>query len=211
MLAGLAAAATMVALAPAPRAAEPSAADRAALIARAEAWLNGIGTLKARFLQAAQDGEVSEGTLYLSRPGNLRLDYDPPSPVQVYARDGALVYYDSKLKQVSYVDLDSTLAGVLISSQVKLDSGRLRVVRVGQSPGVLSVTVTRRDDPRQGQITLDFTQAPFALRQWQVVDAQGATTSVSLYEPQVGVTLDDRLFQFVDPRAPASRTRGGGG
>ena len=182
------------------RAAAGPPPDRAEAIADAEGWINKVTTLKARFLQAAQSGETSEGTLYLSRPGNLRLDYDPPSPIQVIANQGNLVYYDSKLQQVSYVDLDSTLAGVLISSSVRLDQGKLRVVKTGGSPGVSDITVTRRDDPRQGQITLTFTTTPYTLRQWVVLDAQGATTTVSLYDPQLGVAIDPQTFVFNDPR-----------
>ena len=51
-----------------PPAATLSAADRAD-VGRIEAYLNRIRTLKARFLQVSSTGDLSEGTLFISRPG----------------------------------------------------------------------------------------------------------------------------------------------
>jgi len=73
-------------------------------------------------------------------------------------------------------------------------------------PGTVRITVTRRKDASQGKITLVFTEKPFELRQWQVTDAQGAVTNVTLYDAQSGIQLDNDLFVFHDPR-PYSGTR----
>jgi chaperone LolA len=176
-----------------------SPADQA-LVERANQYFDQVHTLKAHFVQAAADGAETEGTIYLDRPGKLRLEYAPPTPILVVAEGGTLVYYDSKLQQVSYVDLDSTMAGVLVRPEVKLDEGDLKVVAVGHQPGTDTITVTKRKDANQGRITLVFTQKPFELRQWQVVDQQGQTTVVTLYDAQSGLPLDAALFTFRDPR-----------
>jgi outer membrane lipoprotein-sorting protein len=169
-------------------------------VAKAEAYFDQVSTLKARFIQVAQDGDTVQGTFYLARPGRLRLEYGPPSSILVVAEDGTLVYYDAKLAQVTYVDLDSTMAGVLVREHVKLDGEDLKVTSVAHRPGVVEITVIKRSDPRNGQITLVFTEMPFQLRQWRVVDQQGQATMVTLYDAQIGIPLDDALFQFHDPR-----------
>lgn len=171
-----------------------------AVIAQADAYLNQVTTLKAHFLQAAQNGDTAEGTVYLSRPGKLRLEYEPPSPILVVSDGDTLYYYDKKLGQVSRIGLDDTLAGVLVAPQVHLDGGDLKVTAVTHQPGIVNITVTKRSDPRQGQITLVFTEKPFQLRQWRVVDQQGQTTTVSLFDPEAGVALNDDLFHFHDPK-----------
>lgn len=177
-----------------------SAEDKAD-VARVEDYLNTIKTLKARFTQYSPSGDTVEGTIMLSRPGRMRLDYDPPSPVQVIANGKFLIYFDKQLKQVSYLDLESSIAGVLVRDKVELDGPDLKLVKVGHAPDVLNVTVTHRKDPSQGQITLVFTERPFTLRQWQVVDAQGQNTTVVLTEPQPGIPLDAAMFKFDDPNA----------
>ncbi|HXP98136.1 MAG TPA: outer membrane lipoprotein carrier protein LolA [Telmatospirillum sp.] len=179
-------------------AAAPAATDQAE-IDRAEEYLNGVTTLKAHFMQVSPDGSTTDGTVYLSRPGRLRLDYEPPSPIQVIADGNFLIYYDKQLKQVSYLGLESSPAGVLVRAKVKLSGADLKVTKVAHQPGVLQVTVIRADDPGQGSITLVFTQSPFQLRQWQVTDPQGQITTVSLFDTELGVTLDKEMFYFKDP------------
>ena len=169
-------------------------------IARAEAYMNGITTLKARFQQFAPNSNVSEGTAYFWRPGRMRLQYDPPSPILVVADGSFLIVHDQELGEPSYIPLGSTPAGVLVRENVQLNGKDLAVSRVTRAPGVLNVSVVESDDPAQGEITLVFTEQPFALRQWRVLDAQGSITTVSLYETQSGLVLDRKLFQFSDPK-----------
>jgi outer membrane lipoprotein-sorting protein len=174
------------------------AADKAD-VREAEAYLNGISSLKARFLQISGNGSQAEGTAYLSRPGKMRLQYDPPSPLLVVADGKFLIVHDKTLDNPSYLPLDSTPAGVLVRPNVQLDGKDLKVIRVSHQAGVVAITVVQAEDPAQGSLTLIFTERPFELRQWRVLDAQGQTTTVSLYEVQTGLPLDPKLFEFVDP------------
>ena len=169
-------------------------------IERAETYLNSITTLKARFLQISPNGTSVEGDAYLSRPGKLRLQYDPPSPLLVVADGSFLIIHDRQLGEPSYLPLDSTPAGVLVRANVKLSGGDVAVTRVVRLPGVVRVSLAQAEDPASGEITLVFSDAPFVLRQWQVKDAQNQVTTVSLFEAQNGLTLDPKLFQFQDPK-----------
>lgn len=170
-------------------------------VQRAEQYLNQITTLKARFLQIAGDGATAEGVAYLSRPGKLRLDYLPPSPIQVYVSGGMLVYYDRELKQTSYVSADQTPAGVLTRSQIRLTGGDIAVTGVRRGRGTVEIDLVRSRDPGAGSMTLIFEERPFALKQWRVRDPQGQVTTVSLYEAQTGLQLDPDLFRFIDPQS----------
>lgn len=183
-----------------PGSARAESPSDAAAIARAEAWLNQVKTLKARFLQVNPDGGSVEGTVYLWRPGRLRLDYDAPSPILLVADGHWLIYYDRQLETTSYADLDSSPAGILVRSDVTLDSGDLKTLKLGHPPGLLEITVARREDPAEGSITLVFTETPFQLRQWRVIDAEGKTTAVSLFDARTGLELDKKLFEFHDPK-----------
>jgi outer membrane lipoprotein-sorting protein len=169
-------------------------------IARAEDYLNAVTTLKARFLQVSPNGNSAEGDAYLSRPGKLRMQYDPPSPLLVVADGTFLIVHDQQLGEPSYIPLNSTPAGILVRSGVKLDGGDVAVTRVSRQPGVVRISMVEADDPASGEITLVFTDRPFALRQWQVKDAQHQVTTVSLYQSQTGLSLDPKLFEFKNPK-----------
>ena len=48
---------------------------------RVEDYLERLSTLKSRFLQTSSNGSVASGKLFISRPGKLRFEYDPPSSI----------------------------------------------------------------------------------------------------------------------------------
>lgn len=181
-----------------PKAAVLSAEDKAD-IARAETYLNGVTTLKARFLQSAPNGVTTEGDAFLSRPGRLRLQYDPPSPLLVLADGTFLIVHDRELGEPSYVPLGQTPAGVLVQPNLHLIGGAVTVTRVARLPGVVRISAVETEDPASGEITLVFSDHPFELKQWQVRDAQHQVTTVSLFDVRTGLPLDAKLFQFVNP------------
>lgn len=205
-LAALLAAGLLVAAAAPAKPQEAAGAERldaagAADVRCVEAYLNRLDTVRARFLQVSSDGTYSEGDLYLSRPGRLRIEYDPPMPVLIVANGRHLIYHDRKLEQVTYLGLDSTPVGILIGETIAL-SGRLTVTRLERGAKVLRVTVIRTQDPLAGSITLVLGEAPMQLRKWIIRDAQGVTTTVSLFDIRFGVPLNPALFEFKPPAEP---------
>jgi outer membrane lipoprotein-sorting protein len=174
-------------------------AERAAAIARVEAYFNALTTLRARFLQTAQNGATAQGTAWIWRPSRMRFEYDRPEPTLLVAADGQFFHYDRELRQPSIVPLSSTPLGVLLRSPLRL-SGDVTVAAVERSGGFLRVTVHRTNQAAEGRIQLILGEEPMGLRQWAVVDAQGFTTRVTLSEIRTGERFDPFLFAFNDPR-----------
>ncbi len=168
-------------------------------IERIEDYLNNIKTLKAHFIQLSPNGTTSEGMIYLLRPGFLKLEYDPPSPIQVIANGKFLIYFDKQLQQTSYIPLNETPAGILVKPNLRLNDETLKIIDSSKQSGILTVTVTQKKESKMGEITLIFTQSPFALRQWKVTDVQGNVTDISLLDMQTDVSLPKSLFDFKDP------------
>ena len=136
----------------------PSAQDRAD-IARAEAYLNTIHTLKARFQQIAPDGQVSGGQAWLERPGRMRFQYDPPSPFLLVGGHGLLVFNDSQLGQTSNIPLDRTPLGLLLRDNLRL-SGDITVTHITRYPGQLQITLLRTATPVGRQPDADLQRQP---------------------------------------------------
>lgn len=167
-------------------------------VKRVEDYLNTLRTFRARFIQIDPYGGEAKGLFYLSRPGKLRLDYDAPNPNLLISNGQFLIHYDRELKAPSYLPINSTPAGLLVRDPVSL-KGDLAVAKVERGPAVLRVTAVQTADPRAGAVTFVFSERPFALTNWQVVDSQGAMTRIALYEAQAGQPLDPQLFVFRDP------------
>ena len=183
---------------PAPSGPPLSTQDRAD-IARAEAYLNTIKTLKSRFQQIAPDGSISGGQAWLERPGRMRFQYDPPSPFLLVAGHGLLVFNDSQLGQTSNIPLDRTPLGLLLRDNLRL-SGDITITHITRYPGQLQLTLLRTATPSDGTLTLIFADNPLALRSWTVVDAQRKETRISLFDVQLGGSFDQSLFTFIDPK-----------
>ena len=166
-----------------------------------ENYLNGIRTLKARFLQIAPDGRATRGTAWLERPGRMRFEYDPPTPLLLVAGNGLLVFHDSQLGQTSNIPLSQTPLGILLADHVRL-SGPVQVTAMQRQPGAISITLVRSSSFADGSLTLVFADNPLTLRQWTVLDAQRQETRVTLFDVQLGGHFNDSLFDFIDRGFP---------
>jgi len=188
-------------------AAQMTAQDQAD-IARVEAYLNSIRSLKARFVQTASDGSSASGIALLQRPGKMRFQYDPPTPFLLVANYGFLTFYDSQLNQTSHIPLNRTPLSILLSDRVTL-SGAVLVTNITRFPGQLQLSMVRGASPGEGTLTLIFADDPLALRQWIVRDQQGKETRVAFTNMDLGASIDGRAFEHQD--APASGGGGGSG
>lgn len=162
---------------------------------RVAAYLNGIRTMTAQFRQIANNGAVSTGKLWVARPGRMRFEYDPPSPITLLADSSSVYNWDSQLKQASKYELRQTPAWFILRDPISFGADVI-VTRFEHSGGIVRVTVVEAAQPDAGSLTLVFTENPLALRQWTVVDQQGKTTTVVLSDLQFGMALDPRLFQY---------------
>ena len=185
---------------PAAALAQGAGGNRAAILARVEAYLNGLTTLRARFLQISQNGGSAEGTAMIWRPGRMRFEYDPPEPLLLVASNGQFLHYDKELHQPSIVPVSSTPLGFLLRSRISLTSGDLEIMGLERVGGLLRVGMRRREAPSEGNLVLVFAEEPMELRQWVVTDAQGQQTRVTLTEIQTGMRFDPLIFAFNDPR-----------
>jgi outer membrane lipoprotein-sorting protein len=177
---------------------EPTPQDRADLT-RIETYLDSLRTLKAHFFQVAPNGAISQGTAWLDRPGRMRFQYDPPSPLLLVAGHGLVVFHDKALNQTTNIPLSQTPLGILLAEHVRLQ-GDVTVTAMQRLPGQLQVSLIRTASPGDGTLTLIFADNPLMLRQWTVLDAQRQETRVTLNNAETGGKFDPKLFEFVDPR-----------
>lgn len=172
-----------------------SPADQAE-VARIEAYINRITTFKADFLQVAPNGAAARGTLWISRPGRLRVEYRPPVKLRIFATPQWLIVEDCKVKEPQYLPLRSTPAGLLIQDRIAL-SGEYRVTQVRRENQWVTVTIVEAKSPEKGQMRLVFRANPLQLIGWTVIDQNGGPTQVSLENIEAGIPLDVNLFGYI--------------
>lgn len=190
-----------------PVAAQLTPADQKT-VAEIAAYLNGLTAMKAKFLQIAPNGSVSQGLTWMERPGRMRFQYDPPSPYLLVAGHGLLVFHDSELDQTTNVLLSSTPLGILLAAHIEL-SGAVTITGFQRLPGEIDLTLVRTASPEAGSLTLVFSTNPLRLRQWAVRDAQDKVTRVTLYDVALGGHFPDHLFTYIPPPGAGRRINGG--
>jgi len=169
---------------------------------RVAAYLNGIRTMYARFQQFSSGGTVT-GQLWMARPGRMRFEYDPPSPILLLADMFYVYYVDKELAEMSKVGLKSTPAWLLLRDPITFND--LVVTQFDRSANAFRISVVEKAEPDSGALTMVFSDHPLALRQWTIVDQQRKATTVSLSDSQFGMALDPKLFVYQDPYGASRR------
>lgn len=170
---------------------------RAAALAQANASLNRHRRLQGRFVQTAPGGARSTGAFYLERPGRLRFEYDPPASLLIVSDGSVVAMRDTELRTTERTPLRSTPLNIILGANIDLERNA-RVLRVSRSGPWLMVTARDRGGQTDGQITLQFHGPDAELRSWDVIDATGARTRVTLSSVTAPASIDRSLFRLED-------------
>lgn len=163
-------------------------------VARIEDYLNGITTMKAKFQQFSANQGLVFGTIYVRRPGFLRVEYDPPSQVLLVADSIAISYYDAELNQLNQAPLNLSPLWFLLKEHVRL-GGDVTVTSFERGPGAFRIGLVQTDEPDAGTVTLVLGDKPLELQQWTIVDQKSQEVRVGLYDAQFGLPLENVLFR----------------
>jgi outer membrane lipoprotein-sorting protein len=171
-------------------------ANQRGLIERVNTYLTGVQSLIGDFVQIAADGGRTEGKFYLQKPGKMRFEYNPPSPVELIADGSSLVVRDRKLASQDLYPLSQTPLRFLLADRIDLlkDTNL-----VGAYADDLFVTVVIEEKQVFGgthRLMLMFGVKDFQLKQWTVTDPQGYDTTVAVYNLDNNKKLDPGLFKI---------------
>ena len=166
-----------------------------------ETYINSIRTLQARFVQSNPNGSVVQGTLYLSKPGRMRFQYDPPSQLKIVADGRQVTMWDPTNKDFGQWPIGWTAASFLVKEPLRL-SGDITVEASQRTPdGLLALTLVQTRKPQEGKVTVRVSENPMQLRGWTIIDNRGNKVDVSLTNLQTGLQLADSLFKYDGPDA----------
>jgi outer membrane lipoprotein-sorting protein len=172
-------------------------ASRAEALAQANRALNAIQRLQGRFVQSSPGGGRATGMFYLQRPGRLRFEYDPPATMLIVADGSVVAMRDTELRTTERTPLRSTPLNIILGQTIDLERNA-RILRVSRAGPWLMITARDRAGQTDGQITLQFYGPQTELRSWDVIDATGARTRISLSNVTQPASFDRNLFRLGD-------------
>lgn len=168
-------------------------------LAAVQAYLKNITSLRARFSQIAPNRQVSSGTMSLQKPGKLRFQYAPPSPILVVSDGTVITLIDYELKQVTRWPINDTPLKPLVRSDFMFGQD-VEVLGMRRNAQWINVAITDPKKRDEGSMLLTFARNPLKLTEWEVIDERGASTIVALDDLQTNIKLEPSLWQWKDPR-----------
>ena len=190
----------MAALAATPTLAQSGlSAEDQAVLARAQAYLQGLTSAQGEFVETGPGGQTRRGRFYLQRPGRMRFEYTDPAGLLVVSDGSNVKRYDPRLNVFRQVPLAATPLSTFLARTVRLDQG-VRIDRVTRmQSGAFAITARDQDRPNEGSVILAFAGSPLRLQEWTITDAQGARTRTQLTSLAPASGLAASLFQLRDP------------
>jgi outer membrane lipoprotein-sorting protein len=107
---------------------------------RARNYLSSVQSLTGDFLLIGPDGGRSLGKFYLQKPGKVRFEYEPPSPIDVIADGSSLIVRDRNLATQDLYPLSRTPLRYLLAEQIDL-ARDTKATAVSQDNAFITVTI----------------------------------------------------------------------
>lgn len=172
-----------------------------AILNKVEKAYNKMRTLQAKFAQfnSKMKDDLQTGTIYISRPGQMRLQYEKGSPLEFVATNGFFVYHDKDLEQVNYFELNSTPVEWILRDKLVFDDAGFVVTDVQDVLDEYYITAHKKDAKELGELTLIIDKDTLELKQWDILDIQGIKSTVSLFDIKQNILVDKKIFLFNNP------------
>jgi len=171
-------------------------AAQKAQAARVSAYLSSLQTLVGNFVQVGPDGTKTKGDFYIQKPGKVRFEYDPPTPIDIIADGTTLVVRDRNLATQDNYPLSQTPLRFLLSDRIDLLKDT-NVVSVTADDLYISVTIEEKQALiGTSRLMLMVGVKDGQLKQWTVTDPQGYDTTVAVYNLDSTKKVDPGLFKI---------------
>jgi len=173
-----------------------NATDPRALLDRISAALSKIQTLVGNFVQVGPDGKRTEGQFFIQKPGKVRFEYDPPSPIDIIADGASVVVRDRRLATQDLFPLSQTPLRFLLADKIDLMRDT-HVTAVTSDELFVSIVVEEKQALiGTSRLMMMFDAKSLELRQWVVTDPQGFDTTIAVSNLDSNRRPDPNLFRI---------------
>jgi outer membrane lipoprotein-sorting protein len=171
-------------------------ANQKAQAAKVSSYLSSLNTLVGNFVQVGPDGTKTKGDFYIQKPGKVRFEYDPPTPIAMIADGSSLAVRDRKLATQDIYPLSQTPLRYLLSDRIDLLKDT-NVVSVTADDQYITITIEEKSAIiGTSRLMLMLGAKDNQLKQWTVTDPQGYDTTVAVYNLDTSKKLDPGLFKI---------------
>jgi len=164
--------------------------------AKVSNYLSSLQTVIGNFVQVGPDGTKTKGQFFIQKPGKLRFEYEPPTPIAIIADGSMLAVRDQRLATQDIYPLSQTPLRYLLSDRIDLMKDT-NVVSVTSDDLFISITIEERQILLgTSRLLLMVGAKDGQLKQWTVTDPQGYDTTVAVYNLDTSRKVDPGMFKI---------------
>jgi outer membrane lipoprotein-sorting protein len=169
-------------------------AKQRAMVDKVSNYLSSVQTMVGNFVQVGPDGRRVDGNFSIQKPGKVRFQYNPPSPIDIIADGSSVVVRDRSLETTDFYPLSQTPLRYLLADHIDL----LRdtdVLSVSADDTFVTVVIEETQVMTgTNRLMIMFDAKNLQLKQWTVTDPQGLDTTVAVYNLDAAKKPDPNLF-----------------
>jgi outer membrane lipoprotein-sorting protein len=169
-------------------------AKQRAMLEKVSNYLSSVQTMVGNFVQVGPDGRRVDGNFSIQKPGKVRFQYNPPSPIDIIADGSSVVVRDRSLETADFYPLSQTPLRYLLADHIDL----LRdtdVISVSSDDTFVTVVIEETQlMTGTNRLMMMFDAKNTQLKQWTVTDPQGLDTTVAVYNLDSVKKPDPNLF-----------------
>ena len=162
-----------------------------------ENFFKNLQTLEANFIQVSPSGDVSNGKIYLDLPGKMRIDYQNPDNLLITCQGFWIVIQDRDSKTTNNLPLKSSPFSIFLQDKSILNNENFKT-KYGVTSGVISLEIKSQEKDKLEGIVLEFSENPFNLKKWIILDTFGESTTVLIQDAKYNNELSHLLFFPID-------------
>ncbi|GAT76668.1 putative exported protein [Ehrlichia ruminantium] len=154
-------------------------------------YFDAVRSFKADFMQISSSEDIPRyGYVLMKKPGLLKWDYYPPTPVSIVIKGTTISYYDRELEEYSYTIVNNPIIG-LLSSDIK-NISTIDFINIDTVNNQKIVTLHDKKSDLYAEVI--FNTDPITIVGLNILNPD-SKTSIQFYNISSNIPIDKREFK----------------
>ena len=162
-------------------------------------YLNNFRTLKSKFIQVNQNGDILTGRVLLLRPGKFRIEYDQIS-LLIISNGRKVAVINKDIKNISFYSLNDLPSSILLFNDISLNL--INILKSNDKDNVIEIEFERKGEDQSDVIIIAFEKKPFIMKKWTILSKDNTKTTVTFSDLLLDTKISKISFDIEreDPR-----------
>lgn len=153
-----------------------------------------IRSMSGEFVQFDYNGNPSEGTFAILRPGMARFDYRNKGGLNILADGKTVAVENRRLKTWDLYPLSRTPLNLLLGDRIDVTTGIIKYMV--EKDGLIVIMLADKKTFGNSTIEIFFDKNTSELRQWTLLDEARRETTVVVHNLKVNTPLPKHVFRI---------------